>query len=98
MRVFLLSFRLVHRNYPGFRAKDNLDNTYTLAILKLFGIILIPSNPFNPFKNQTFKLRREDRLRDPASRAGFSNFHRFGYFGQKLIKIGLFAGCLQPSL
>ena len=65
MRFFPLFFRLVHRNCLIFGTKVNLDNTYTLAILKLFGKFLIP---LNPLKNQKFKVSR-DKSRDPASRA-----------------------------
>ena len=65
MRFFPLFFRLVHQNCLIFGTKVNLDNTYTLAILKLFGKFLIPLNPLN---NQKFKISR-DKSRDPASRA-----------------------------
>ena len=65
MRFFPLFFTLVHRNCLVFGTIVNLDNTYTMAILKLFGRILIPSNPF---KNQTF-IVRQDMSRDPASHA-----------------------------
>ena len=58
MRFFSLLFRLVHRNCLIFRAKVNLDNTYTLAIWKLFGKFLIPSNPIlillKRLKNEVF--------------------------------------------
>ena len=39
---------IAHASDPAWRLvgpKVNLSNTYTLAIFKLFGIILIPSNP-----------------------------------------------------
>ena len=41
MRFFPLFFKLVHRNCLIFGTKVNLDNTYTLAILKSFGKILM---------------------------------------------------------
>ena len=52
--VFPLSFRLVQRSCLIFGTKVNLDNTYTLEILKSFGKILIPCNPLNLLKNQKF--------------------------------------------
>ena len=59
MRVFPLFFRLVHLYYLIFGSKVNLDNIYTLEILKLFGKILIPFNPSNPLKNQEIKLSQD---------------------------------------
>ena len=40
-----LFFKFVHRNCLIFGT--NVDNTYTLAILKIFGTFLIPFNPLN---------------------------------------------------
>ena len=45
MRFFPLFLWLGHRNCLIFGTKVNLDNIYTLTILKLFGQFLIPSNP-----------------------------------------------------
>ena len=42
---FQLFSRLAHRNCLICGTKVNLDNTYTLEILKLFEKFLIPSNP-----------------------------------------------------
>ena len=50
MRFSQLFFRFVYRNCLIFGTKVNLDNTYPLEILKLFGKFLIPSNPLNPLK------------------------------------------------
>ena len=41
MRFFPLFFRLVHRNCLIFGTKVNIDNPYTLEILKLFGTFLM---------------------------------------------------------
>ena len=70
---------MVHWNCPVFGTKVNIDNTYEFAILKLFGKILFPSNPLNPFKNQTFKVRR-DVSRDPALRACYMSTCAFFIF------------------
>ena len=43
-RFFPLFFGFVNQNFLIFGTKVNLDNTYTLAILKLFKKFLIPSN------------------------------------------------------
>ena len=37
-------------------------------------------------------------MREKCSKQFFDNFHCFGHFGQKLVKIGHLAGCVDVSL
>ena len=50
MRFFPLFFGLILQNSQIFGIKFNLDNSYTWVILKLFGKVLILSNPPYPLK------------------------------------------------